>query len=175
MSMTNGTGNGRKYGASCYSIALTESQADQIIKPKPVLRSVSLRSNRPKVTEKRPGFLKRIFSKKKLNSKSNLPSSLTLNNHNTLSTTTATVKSHQKYNGNAAPKLYNSKDLVIHIPLKDDNSVEEWPENENENDSNEMDLTEAENYALYMAIAPHATQSEFDEMSCLYAPVEHHN
>ncbi|XP_023246666.1 embryonic polarity protein dorsal-like [Copidosoma floridanum] len=34
------------------------------------------------------------------------------------------------------------------------------------------DLTEAENYALYMAMAPHATASEFDEMSFYYSPVE---
>ncbi|XP_066154573.1 embryonic polarity protein dorsal-like, partial [Euwallacea fornicatus] len=36
----------------------------------------------------------------------------------------------------------------------------------------QMDLTEAENYALYTTMAPHATQSEFDEFSCYYAPVE---
>lgn len=36
----------------------------------------------------------------------------------------------------------------------------------------DLDLTEAEHYALYTAIAPHATQSEFDETSCYYAPVE---
>jgi c-Rel proto-oncogene protein len=35
-----------------------------------------------------------------------------------------------------------------------------------------VDLTEAEHFALYTAIAPHATQSEFDENSCYYAPVE---
>lgn len=35
-----------------------------------------------------------------------------------------------------------------------------------------LDLTEAEHYALYTAMAPHATQSEFDEMSAYYAPVE---
>ncbi|KAL1505253.1 hypothetical protein ABEB36_004857 [Hypothenemus hampei] len=36
----------------------------------------------------------------------------------------------------------------------------------------QFDLTEAENYALYTSMAPHATQSEFDEFSCYYAPVE---
>ncbi|ERL85515.1 hypothetical protein D910_02934 [Dendroctonus ponderosae] len=36
----------------------------------------------------------------------------------------------------------------------------------------QLDLTEAENYALYTSMAPHATQSEFDEFSCYYAPVE---
>lgn len=35
-----------------------------------------------------------------------------------------------------------------------------------------VDLTEAEHYALYTSIAPHATESEFDEASCYYAPVE---
>lgn len=35
-----------------------------------------------------------------------------------------------------------------------------------------LDLTEAEHYALYTTFAPHATQSEFDETSCYYAPVE---
>lgn len=35
-----------------------------------------------------------------------------------------------------------------------------------------LDLTEAEHYALYMALAPHATVSEFDELSCYYSPVE---
>lgn len=35
-----------------------------------------------------------------------------------------------------------------------------------------LDLTEAEHYALYTVMAPHATQSEFDEMSCYYAAVE---
>lgn len=36
----------------------------------------------------------------------------------------------------------------------------------------DVDLTEAEHYALYTSIAPYATQSEFDENSCYYAPVE---
>lgn len=35
-----------------------------------------------------------------------------------------------------------------------------------------VDLTEAEHYALYTSVAPHATQSEFDEASAYYAPVE---
>ena len=33
-------------------------------------------------------------------------------------------------------------------------------------------LTEAEHYALYTSVAPHATASEFDEMSFYYSPVE---
>lgn len=35
-----------------------------------------------------------------------------------------------------------------------------------------VDLTEAEHYALYTSLAPHATASEFDEASCYYSPVE---
>lgn len=35
-----------------------------------------------------------------------------------------------------------------------------------------VDLTEAEHYALYTTLAPHATESEFDETSCYYQPVE---
>jgi c-Rel proto-oncogene protein len=35
-----------------------------------------------------------------------------------------------------------------------------------------VDLTEAEHYALYTTLAPHATESEFDESSCYYQPVE---
>jgi Rel/ankyrin family protein len=33
-------------------------------------------------------------------------------------------------------------------------------------------LTEAEHYALYTSLAPHATESEFDEASCYYQPIE---
>lgn len=44
--------------------------------------------------------------------------------------------------------------------------------NANDDLNMNLDLTEAEHYALYMAMAPHATQSEFDEMSCYYSPVE---
>lgn len=36
----------------------------------------------------------------------------------------------------------------------------------------DVDLTEAEHFALYTSVAPYATQSEFDEASCYYAPVE---
>lgn len=35
-----------------------------------------------------------------------------------------------------------------------------------------VDLTEAEHYALYTTMAPHATESEFDENSCYYQPIE---
>lgn len=36
----------------------------------------------------------------------------------------------------------------------------------------DVDLSEAEHFALYTSVAPTATQSEFDEISAYYAPVE---
>lgn len=36
----------------------------------------------------------------------------------------------------------------------------------------DLELTDAEHYALYMAVAPRATVSEFDETSCYYSPVD---
>lgn len=36
----------------------------------------------------------------------------------------------------------------------------------------DVDLSEAEHFALYTSVAPTATQSEFDDMSAFYAPVE---
>ena len=77
---------------------------------------------------------------------------------------------------------HQSVTTSIRIPLKNI-SVEEDDLNQNctpnqdvnllhDNLDFNLDLTEAEHYALYTAIAPHATQSEFDEASCYYAPVE---
>lgn len=38
-----------------------------------------------------------------------------------------------------------------------------------------VDLTEAEHYALYTTVAPHATNSEFDDQSCYYSPIDSGN
>lgn len=38
-----------------------------------------------------------------------------------------------------------------------------------------VDLTEAEHYALYTTVAPHATNSEFDDHSCFYSPIDSGN
>ncbi|XP_039284930.1 embryonic polarity protein dorsal isoform X2 [Nilaparvata lugens] len=43
---------------------------------------------------------------------------------------------------------------------------------EGDHEKQDMALTEAEHYALYTSLAPHATASEFDEMSFYYSPVE---
>lgn len=63
----------------------------------------------------------------------------------------------------------------IFIPLRGSESELILDEKSDINDNDEilnLDLTDAEHYALYTAMAPHATQSEFDEMSCYYSPVE---
>lgn len=52
------------------------------------------------------------------------------------------------------------------------------PQNKMNNNEMELDtekdpeITEAEHYALYTSVAPHATASEFDEMSFYYSQVE---
>ena len=51
-------------------------------------------------------------------------------------------------------------------------TVKSFEINGDENPLYGMELTEAEHYALYTAMAPHATTSEFDEMSYYYSPVE---
>ncbi|XP_043274769.1 embryonic polarity protein dorsal-like isoform X1 [Venturia canescens] len=51
-------------------------------------------------------------------------------------------------------------------------SLRSFELNDDENPLYGMELTEAEHYALYTAMAPHATTSEFDEMSFYYSPVE---
>lgn len=51
-------------------------------------------------------------------------------------------------------------------------SLRSFELNGDENPLYGMELTEAEHYALYTAMAPHATTSEFDEMSFYYSPVE---
>lgn len=38
-----------------------------------------------------------------------------------------------------------------------------------------VDLTEAEHYALYTTVAPHATNTEFDDQSCYYSPIDSGN
>ncbi|XP_057651339.1 embryonic polarity protein dorsal-like isoform X1 [Diorhabda carinulata] len=129
---------------------------------------------------KKRGFFSKLFRKGKSKSAnpsrepSVSPSTKTITSTKSLQVQNVLAKS----SGNISTHSSNS----IRIPLKDS------PPNSNENLTNNdvkdtinissddiemnLDLTEAEHYALYTAIAPHATQSEFDEMSCYYAPVE---
>lgn len=92
-------------------------------------------------------------------------------------------RSLTKSAGNVSTISSNS----IHIPLKAD-TITDNAENidisqqskmiadnnyiKNDDFDINLDVTEAEHYALYTSVAPYATQSEFDEMSCYYAPVE---
>lgn len=59
----------------------------------------------------------------------------------------------------------------MRVELKE-NALPDSSTNEMDQENLGFDLTEAEHYALYTTMAPHATQSEFDETSCYYAPVE---
>ncbi|XP_034950475.1 embryonic polarity protein dorsal isoform X1 [Chelonus insularis] len=51
-------------------------------------------------------------------------------------------------------------------------SVKSFDLNGDESPPYGIELTEAEHYALYTSMAPHATASEFDELSFYYSPVE---
>lgn len=103
---------------------------------------------------KKSNFFSKLFSKKPKKTSS-------------LSTSKSSLNSNQDSTVN------NNKD---HIPLQnpqpDDENSPKINSTFKEVDILNLDLTEAEHYALYTAIAPHATQSEFDEMSCYYSPVE---
>lgn len=133
----------------------------------PVKRSVSFNSVRPRSeliapvkklpptpsstlpNPKKQGFLSKLFSKRPKKSKHD-PDSLSRSSLDVIST-------------------INTTPDVIHIPLHPPES--DGDVNDNDQVVN-LDLTDAEHYALYMAMAPHATQSEFDEMSCYYSTVE---
>lgn len=70
-------------------------------------------------------------------------------------------------NNHLMPLLPTSKDTILvaeNVLAIDASALKKLQDN--------LDLTEAEHYALYMALAPHATASEFDELSCYYSPVE---
>ncbi|KAG5873704.1 hypothetical protein JTB14_016723 [Gonioctena quinquepunctata] len=146
---------------------------------------------------KKRGFFSKLFGRNKHKSASSsrepsvapsikssvFPCSKSLHTNNSLGRSTKSLQvesSLGKSSGNLSTHSSNS----VRIPLKDG-----FPETPVGNadlpiiggqviditgDDLEMnlDLTEAEHYALYTAVAPHATQSEFDEMSCYYAPVE---
>lgn len=102
---------------------------------------------------KKQGFFSKLFSKKTKKFKDDLE----IQNENN-------IRNESVERGNS----------VIHIPLHGTNDLK-IDEKSDINDNDEMinlDLTDAEHYALYTAMAPHATQSEFDELSCYYSPVE---
>ncbi|CAO1337481.1 unnamed protein product [Diamesa serratosioi] len=128
--------------------------------PRPI-KAASSTNTLPK--QKKSGFFSKMFSRKK--SKSDLDSSI----------------------GDGDSKdCDNSDDVenssINHFNTNDPNrvsihSTRSLKPNQNTNKKagkpvGRVDLTEAEHYALYTSFAPHATQSEFDETSCYYSPVE---
>ncbi|KAJ8976236.1 hypothetical protein NQ317_009733 [Molorchus minor] len=128
---------------------------------------------------KKRGFLSKLFGRKSKTPSNSREPSVT---PSTKSTKSLMVNTNlTKSSGNISTHSASS----IRIPLKDS------PPNSNQNLSTiddtalralgiqtPMDITsditdtEVEHYALYTTMAPRATESEFDEMSFYYAPVE---
>lgn len=140
---------------------------------------------------KKRGFLSRLFGRKSKTPGASRESSAVPSKRNSFSSSKslqvgATNASLGRSASNLSTRSYGDA-TSIHIPLKGTppGSTENLSASQNlappssvppveQNIDTVMclDLTEAEHYALYMAMAPHATQSEFDEFSCYYAPVE---
>ncbi|CAH0560657.1 unnamed protein product [Brassicogethes aeneus] len=131
---------------------------------------------------KKRGFFSKLFGKKSKTPAASRDSSVTpTTKRNSFSTSFKSLQVEPnlgKSSGNISTHSTNS----VRIPLKDDSPTNSTKKlnpptkdlstiNMDDIDMN-LDLTEAEHYALYTTLAPHATQSEFDEMSCYYAPVE---
>ncbi|KAK6640287.1 hypothetical protein RUM44_011973 [Polyplax serrata] len=75
------------------------------------------------------------------------------------------VKANEKFNGN------NEKTSDIGDGEKVDKESEDYLLSKDDLELG-LDLTEAENYALYTTLAPHASMTELDEISFYYSPVE---
>ncbi|CAO1337306.1 unnamed protein product [Diamesa tonsa] len=123
--------------------------------PRPI-KAASSTNTLPK--QKKSGFFSKMFSRKK--SKSDLDSS---------------IGDGDSKNCDISDDVENSS--INHFSINDPNrvsihSTRSLKPNQNTNKKTGVDLTEAEHYALYTSFAPHATQSEFDETSCYYSPVE---
>lgn len=134
---------------------------------------------------KKRGFFSKLFGRKSKTANNSRETSLTpsVNRHMYSSSKSLQVSNNNlgKSSGNISTVSSNS----IRIPLKEDPSVDKTDSHTSTigtiNDNHYMknndfdinlDVTEAEHYALYTTVAPYATQSEFDEMSAYYAPVE---
>lgn len=128
---------------------------------------------------KKKGFFSRLFGRKSKTPSASRDSSVAPSKRNSFSSSKSLQvgdQSLQRSASNLSTRSYGDA-TSIHIPLKgtppgSTENVAAPPQPEQMDVLLCTDLTEAEHYALYMAMAPHATQSEFDEMSCYYAPVE---
>lgn len=171
-----------------FNLQRPKSQAE-LIPPGKRLPPTPNFSTLPNPKKKGGGFFSKLFGRKSKTPGTSRETSVTPSTKSNIFSSTKSLQVDSnlaKSSGNISTHSGNS----IRIPLKDSppssNLNLASPEcntpylitNRNSlnltNDDFEMnlDLTEAEHYALYTAMAPHATQSEFDEMSCYYAPVE---
>ncbi|XP_076250949.1 embryonic polarity protein dorsal-like isoform X1 [Rhynchophorus ferrugineus] len=134
---------------------------------------------------KKRGFFSKLFGRKGSKSNTPMPSreaSVTPSFHSTKSL--QVDQNLSKSSGNISTHSSNS----VRIRLKDDSppplsekavtptavTSANFPTAPPFDDDLDMqfDLTDAERYAFYTTMAPQATQSEFDEFSAYYAPVE---
>lgn len=141
---------------------------------------------------KKRGFFSKLFGRKKSDSTLRSDSTLSLKRSSLSSTNSLQLNSAQIAQGGSLSNVSTQpsstqmaqsgsvsnvsvSSVSPQLPPKKSQTLESLKTDFNTNDDPNgpaLDLTEAENYALYMAMAPHATQSEFDELSCYYSPVE---
>lgn len=136
--------------------------------------------------KKKAGFFSRLFGRKNKTPSPSRDSSALPSKRNSFSSSRSLQVDHlQRSASNLSTRSYGDA-TSIHIPLKGtppgstENVAAVLPQQQQQNPPPEQmdvllcttDVIDAEHYALYMAMAPHATQSEFDETSCYYAPVE---
>ncbi|XP_046417903.1 embryonic polarity protein dorsal-like isoform X1 [Neodiprion fabricii] len=119
--------------------------------------------------QSKPGLFSKLFAKKAKKDKSETV------------TTEATPEAGSQSNliiGSSASTLYKdslnnlSSSSLPRPSMTSVTSVKSLRLDGDESPPYGIELTEAEHYALYTTMAPHATASEFDEMSFYYSPVE---
>ncbi|XP_011698131.1 PREDICTED: embryonic polarity protein dorsal-like isoform X1 [Wasmannia auropunctata] len=113
----------------------------------------------------RQGLFSKLFAKKSKKDKC-LGSDLSRDSDPSLNTSYLLKSSMQDATQSQSPRpSMTSVTSVKSLKLDDDDDDDDTP-------PYGADLTEAEHYALYTTMAPHATASEFDEMSFYYSLVE---
>lgn len=111
------------------------------------------------------GLFSKLFTKKTKKDKCSVPN-LNMDSDTSLNTSYSLKNSIQDTSQLQLPRpSMTSVTSVKSLRLDDDDDDDETP-------SYGADLTEAEHYALYTTMAPHATASEFDELSFYYSLVE---
>lgn len=111
------------------------------------------------------GLFSKLFAKKTKKDKCSVPN-LNMDSDSSLNTSYSLKSSVQDASQSQLPRpSMTSVTSVKSLRLDDDDDDDETP-------PYGADLTEAEHYALYTTMAPHATVSEFDELSFYYSLVE---